>query len=405
MREGALALGSGLENLPHYSAPLTFNQMVEAYTMRGLANTGMTMLKETPLVDAHRAAGGKLVDFGGWNMPLHYGSQIQEHHAVRESVGMFDVSHMTVVDVRGRDAKAYLQKLLANDVDKLRSYGKALYSGMLNDDGGVIDDLIVYFLESEYRLVVNCATREKDLEWMAKQAAGFEIEIDERDELAMIALQGPKAEKSLAKVLSGADLASIAVFSSLQFEVTGLFRDHKLAYTKEEADVALTIAFLTPALFRGVFDRFESRELPVGHLEKLLIREFSVPDAFSSRVSKYFIDGAKQCGLLDSDNILRASSADSEESHACDTEDSVTESVTSTEGTPAPEKLSEISQTTETKDVIQEEGKFSVHIKGPGMDSVMQVNEEEDLLIIRAMLKKVEKRLAIQDEPVWGDDD
>ena len=105
------------------------------------------MGNKTALYATHHAMGGKLVDFGGWDMPLHYGSQIEEHHKVRQSAGMFDVSHMTVVDVTGPDAKAYLQYLLANDVAKLDSlYGKALYSGMLNHEGGVIDDLIVYNL-------------------------------------------------------------------------------------------------------------------------------------------------------------------------------------------------------------------------------------------------------------------
>lgn len=122
------------------------------------------MGNKTALYTIHQATGGKLVDFGGWDMPLHYGSQIEEHHKVRQSAGMFDVSHMTVVDVTGADAKAYLQYLLANDVAKLGSlYGKALYSGMLNPAGGVIDDLIVYQLGDWYRVVVNCSTREKIL--------------------------------------------------------------------------------------------------------------------------------------------------------------------------------------------------------------------------------------------------
>ena len=135
------------------------------------------MGKKTPLYDCHLEAGGKIVDFGGWDMPIHYGSQIQEHNAVREAAGMFDVSHMTIVDVRGPDAKAYLQKLLANDVDKLKETGKALYTGMLNNDGGVIDDLIVYRMDGWFRTVVNCATREKDLEWMTAHTKGFDISL------------------------------------------------------------------------------------------------------------------------------------------------------------------------------------------------------------------------------------
>ncbi len=151
------------------------------------------MGNKTALYDAHQAAGAKIVDFGGWDMPLHYGSQLEEHHVVRRSAGMFDVSHMTIVDVAGEQATQYLQYLLANDVAKLKETGKALYTGMLNAQGGVIDDLIVYRMASGYRTVVNCATREKDLAWMTKQAEAFEVSLKERPELAMIAVQGPEA--------------------------------------------------------------------------------------------------------------------------------------------------------------------------------------------------------------------
>ena len=144
------------------------------------------MGQRTALYDAHLAANAKIVDFGGWDMPIHYGSQIQEHNVVREDAGMFDVSHMTVVDVQGPQAKAYLQYLLANDVDKLTSEGKALYSGMLNEQGGVIDDLIVYRADAlnGYRVVVNCATREKDLAWMNKQLEKFDATLTEQPQLA-----------------------------------------------------------------------------------------------------------------------------------------------------------------------------------------------------------------------------
>lgn len=175
------------------------------------------MGKKTPLYDCHLDAGGKIVDFGGWDMPIHYGSQIQEHNAVREAAGMFDVSHMTIVDVRGPDAKAYLQKLLANDVDKLQETGKALYTGMLNNDGGVIDDLIVYRMEGWYRTVVNCATREKDLEWMTAHTKGFDISLTERPEMAMIAVQGPEARGMVQKVRpEAADLIdTLKIFQGL----------------------------------------------------------------------------------------------------------------------------------------------------------------------------------------------
>ena len=174
----------------------------------------------TALYDAHLAADAKIVDFGGWDMPIHYGSQLKEHNLVREDAGMFDVSHMTVVDVTGADATAYLQYLLANDVAKLKSDGKALYSGMLNEKGGVIDDLIVYrtdFLKG-FRVVVNCATREKDLAWMNKQADKFDVALTEQPDFAMIAVQGPQAiEKAKAAVSAeqAAVIESLAVFQGL----------------------------------------------------------------------------------------------------------------------------------------------------------------------------------------------
>lgn len=146
-----------------------------------------------------------MVDFHGWDMPLHYGSQIEEHHTVRQAAGMFDVSHMTIVDVTGSQAKDYLRYLLANDVEKLKDKGKALYSGMLNDDGGVVDDLIVYYFDAtNYRMVVNSATREKDMNWLRKQTEGFEVTVTERPEFAMIAVQGPEAKAKAAVVFSNA---------------------------------------------------------------------------------------------------------------------------------------------------------------------------------------------------------
>ncbi len=161
------------------------------------------MAQRTPLYPQHLAAGAKMVDFHGWDMPLNYGSQIEEHHAVRREVGMFDVSHMTIVDVTGPEAKAYLRRLLANDVEKLKVPGKALYSAMLNETGGVIDDLIVYFFSDvSYRLVVNSATRDKDLQWLEKQAGEFDVAITERTEFAMLAVQGPQAKEKVSVLMN-----------------------------------------------------------------------------------------------------------------------------------------------------------------------------------------------------------
>ena len=125
------------------------------------------MLKQTPINAVHREMGAKMVDFGGWDMPLHYGSQIEEHHKVRRDAGMFDVSHMLAVDLKGAGVRVFLRGLVANNVDKLKLPGKALYSCMLNERGGVIDDLIIYFMREDwFRMVVNAGTAEKDLEWM-----------------------------------------------------------------------------------------------------------------------------------------------------------------------------------------------------------------------------------------------
>lgn len=152
------------------------------------------MAKRTPLYESHLASGAKMVDFAGWDMPIHYGSQLDEHHTVRRNAGMFDVSHMRAVDVEGPGATAYLRHLLANDVARLKTPGKALYSCMLNEGGGVVDDLIVYrFADDRYRVVVNAGTADKDLAWMASHRAGFDVTVKDRPELAMIAVQGPEA--------------------------------------------------------------------------------------------------------------------------------------------------------------------------------------------------------------------
>lgn len=158
------------------------------------------MSQQTILYDKHVEYDGKIVDFAGWMMPVNYGSQMDEHHQVRNDAGMFDVSHMTIVDLYGDKVRDFLQRLLANDVAKLKDAGKALYSCMLKEDGGVIDDLIVYFMNDNwYRVVVNAGTRDKDMAWITQQAAAFNVEVNERPNTAMIAVQGPKArEKAIA---------------------------------------------------------------------------------------------------------------------------------------------------------------------------------------------------------------
>jgi aminomethyltransferase len=157
------------------------------------------MLKTTALHSRHQALGAKLVDFSGWDMPIHYGSQLEEHHAVRSGCGMFDVAHMAAVDLHGARTREFLRSLLANDAAKLKTPGKAMYTCMLNEQGGVIDDLIVYFQREDwFRLVVNAGTTDKDLAWIRPRAAQFGIEVKHRTDLGILAVQGPQTR---AKVM------------------------------------------------------------------------------------------------------------------------------------------------------------------------------------------------------------
>ncbi len=169
------------------------------------------MLKETPLHAVHRAAGARMVDFGGWDMPVHYGSQIDEHHAVRGDAGMFDVSHMRVVDLEGAGARELLRYAIANNVDKLRDPGKALYSCLLTPEGTVVDDLIVYFLREDFfRIVVNAGTADKDIAWFdrLRRERAPTLRLTPRNDLAMIAVQGPNARAKVWKALPGSEAAS-----------------------------------------------------------------------------------------------------------------------------------------------------------------------------------------------------
>jgi aminomethyltransferase len=193
------------------------------------------MANKTPLYQAHVDANARIVDFGGWDMPLNYGSQIDEHHAVRQDAGMFDVSHMTVVEVTGGEAKAYMRYLLANDVDKLKEPGKALYSGMLNEKGGVIDDLIVYYLtDTHYRTVVNASTRDKDLAWMENVAQQFDVAIEERVDVAMIAVQGPNAIDKAQSIMSDAQKTVVADLKPFVAAQAGDLFVARTGYTGED---------------------------------------------------------------------------------------------------------------------------------------------------------------------------
>lgn len=193
------------------------------------------MSQKTVLFNKHQQYGGKIVDFAGWQMPINYGSQIDEHHQVRTDAGMFDVSHMVVVDLKGEKVIPFLQYLLANDVAKLKTPGKALYSCMLNEQGTVIDDLIVYYMnDSWFRMVVNAGTREKDLAWIGEQAKAFDVDVTERAELAMIALQGPNAIEKALKVLPASMAAKASELSRFQGVDDGDWFVGRTGYTGED---------------------------------------------------------------------------------------------------------------------------------------------------------------------------
>jgi aminomethyltransferase len=214
------------------------------------------MTQKTVLNDAHRRFGAKMVDFGGWDMPLHYGSQIEEHHAVRRDCGMFDVSHMCAVDVAGADAKAFLLRLLANNVDKLKLPGKALYSAMLNEGGGVVDDLIVYFInDGQYRIVINAGTAEKDLAWMAARVADWSLEVAviARRDLAIIAVQGPHAREKVWQVLPQTRAPSAALKPFFAVSVGDYFVA-STGYTGEDGFEVTLPASRAEALWQALFD-------------------------------------------------------------------------------------------------------------------------------------------------------
>jgi aminomethyltransferase len=196
----------------------------------------MTTLKQTPLNAAHRDLGAKMVDFGGWDMPVNYGSQIDEHHQVRNDAGMFDVCHMRVVDMKGEGVRVFLKYLLANNADKITLPGKALYSAMLRPDGGVIDDLIIYFMtEQWFRIVVNAGTADKDIAWMKQQAATHtpNLVITSRDDLAMVAVQGPNARTKVWQVLPQTQ-ASTEGLQNFQAADCGEYFIARTGYTGED---------------------------------------------------------------------------------------------------------------------------------------------------------------------------
>jgi len=212
------------------------------------------MVKQTPLNAVHRAAGARMVDFGGWDMPVNYGSQIEEHHAVRTDAGMFDVSHMRVVDLAGAGARDLLRFALANNVDKLKLPGKALYSCLLREDGGVIDDLIVYFLREDFfRIVVNAGTADKDIArfnaLIAARAPA--LVLTPRTDLAMIAVQGPNARAKVWQALPGSEAASAALKAFTGAAMGDAFIA-RTGYTGEDGFELMVPAARAPALWNAL---------------------------------------------------------------------------------------------------------------------------------------------------------
>lgn len=213
------------------------------------------MGKHTPLYTEHESLGAKLVDFAGWDMPIHYGSQIDEHKAVREAAGMFDVSHMAAVDITGTEARRFLRHLWANDVAKADTIGKAVYTCMLNAHGGVIDDLIAYHLgDNWYRTVVNAATTDKDLAWMHGQAAGYDVTVTHRPDLAIVAVQGPDARQHVAAVID-ADVAEKAMqLKPFRAHVADEWVIGRTGYTGEDGFELMLPAERVVPLWRALLD-------------------------------------------------------------------------------------------------------------------------------------------------------
>jgi aminomethyltransferase len=213
------------------------------------------MSQHTPLYDRHLAAKAKMVDFAGWEMPIHYGSQLEEHHQVRRDAGMFDVSHMVVLDLTGPAVTPFLRRLLANDVARTQTPGKALYSCMLNERGGVIDDLITYYLRDDwYRMVVNAATRAKDLAWIQAQAEGMDVAIRERDDLAMIAVQGPNAKQKVYEAMGEAVREAMADVKPFNAVTVGELFIATTGYTGEEGFEIILPAKAAPFTWQMLLD-------------------------------------------------------------------------------------------------------------------------------------------------------
>lgn len=214
------------------------------------------MPKRTPLYADHVAAGAKIVDFSGWDMPLHYGSQLDEHHTVRQAAGVFDVSHMTVLDAQGTAVYSWLRGMVANDIARLTQVGKALYTCMLNEQGGVIDDLIIYYMRDDwYRIVLNAGTHDKDMAWLTNHAAGANgVELTERPELAMLAIQGPQALAAMEQVLTVDQSEAMNALVPFQAREIGDLFIGRTGYTGEDGVEVILPGDQASELWRRLLD-------------------------------------------------------------------------------------------------------------------------------------------------------
>ncbi|WP_448509269.1 glycine cleavage system aminomethyltransferase GcvT [Immundisolibacter sp.] len=210
------------------------------------------LLQKTPLHALHLAVGARMAPFAGWDMPLHYGSQLDEHHAVRAAAGVFDVSHMAQADVSGPQADHYLRRVLCGDVARIAS-GKALYTCLLNEQAGIIDDLLVYRRGAErFRLVLNAARRDADLAWLRAQLAGFDTVLTPRDDLAMLAVQGPQARTAADALLPAALRAGVADIARFAAAEAGDWLVGRTGYTGEDGYEVMLPAADAAALWQAL---------------------------------------------------------------------------------------------------------------------------------------------------------
>jgi len=217
------------------------------------------MVNRTFLYKSHLKLGAKMINFSGWEMPISYSSLIKEHNAVRNSAGIFDVSHMAIFDFKGGDQVGFLEKIFANDINKIKNKNKAIYGVLLNEDGGILDDLIIYHADNRFRLISNCSTREQNTEWFKKHAIKFNVEVIQRNDMGILAIQGPKAIK---RVLNGKIITS-KVKNLKSFECM-FEEDHLYARTGYTGEDGLELVVPNKVIESLWMGAIEKNCIPVG---------------------------------------------------------------------------------------------------------------------------------------------